>query len=76
MISGNKESRIAMYIFLDPKGEGYPWVKPESGEELWGIPYGFHTENSMSFIEHWKNGVLIKTVNTADISLIEFMVEK
>jgi len=68
MIRGNSERKIKMYLFIDRLNEGLGWTKPIEGEEFWGIP----SENSYPFIEHRKRGVVTQSVNTADISSIEF----
>jgi len=72
MISGNSERPIKMYHLIDRLGKGYGWTKPEDGEEFWGIPYQWHGDNSMPFIEHRKNGFISQTVNVSDVSAIEF----
>ena len=70
MISGNSERKIKAYIFIDDEGCG--WTIPDDDEEIWGIPYCWHSENSAPFIEHRMGGFVTVTVNCSDISLIEF----
>lgn len=73
MISGDKERPVTKYLPIDHVGEGYAFVSPREGECFFGIPYGWHTENSEAFIEVRQNGVVMRTVNARDISEIEFM---
>ena len=72
MISGNSERPIKRYHFIDRLEEGYGWTNPDEGEEFWGIPYQWHGDNSLPFIEHRVNGFVTQTVNATDISSIEF----
>lgn len=73
MISGDKERRIAKYFYIDHCGEGFKFVEPGEGETFVGIPYGWYGENADSFIEVRKDGVVIRTVNPRDLSIIEFV---
>ena len=72
MISGNKERKIKEYIPIDHCAEGYGFVRADVEEELVGIPYQWLSESSVPFIEHRKNGVVTKSVNALDVSLIIF----
>ncbi len=65
-------SMIKRYLFIDRCAEGVGFITPEEGEEIFAIPFGWYNDNSTAFIEHRKNGRIIKTVNCADISVIEF----
>jgi hypothetical protein len=72
MITGNKERKIKEYLSIDHTDEGFGFTKPEKGEDIIGIPYGYYSENSYPFIEHRKNGIVIQTVNAIDVSIIVF----
>jgi len=74
MITGNTESKIEKYIFIDRCAGGYGFVIAEPGEEIVGIPYQWHSDNSMPFIEHRRQitGEVVKTVNAIDVSEIIF----
>ena len=76
MITGDKEREIKAYIMIDRLENGICWVEPCLGtyEKIIGIPFGFHADNSMPFIEHRANGRVTKTVNVADVSKIEFWI--
>ena len=72
MITGNNLKRIKEYFSIDHCSEGFGYTNPKEGEELWGVPYGFVSENSTPFIQHMTNGKVTSTVNCADVSVIEF----
>jgi hypothetical protein len=72
MITGNKRCKIKRYLPIDHLAEGFGYVKPEEGEEIWGIPYQWHSELSWPFIEHCIDGKVTKTVNVLDVSEIVF----
>ncbi|HHT9139113.1 MAG TPA: hypothetical protein ACFYEK_17960 [Candidatus Wunengus sp. YC60] len=72
MIQGCKEQKIKEYLHIDRLAEGLGFTKPEEGEELIGVPYGWCDDSSMPFIAHRKGGVTYKTVNCADVSIIVF----
>ncbi len=79
MITGDKEREIKGYLMIDRLGEGRCWTEPFEGTETEGIkivgmPIGYFGDNSPAFIEHRKNGVVIKTVNCADVSEIQFWI--
>jgi len=67
MIAGHKERKIKEYHMA---GGGY--TKPREDEEIIGIPYQWHSENSYPFIEHRRNGVAYKTINALHVAIIEF----
>ena len=71
MLTG-KPRKVKQYLFIDRNAEGCGFVKPTEGEEIICIPYQWCSENSYPFIEHRVNGVMTKTINTADVSVIEF----
>lgn len=75
MINGGRAIRIKEFLYIDRNAEGCGFVKPEHGEEFWGVPYGFDGETSLPYIEVYKNGKILRTINCADISTIEFDVE-
>ena len=52
--------------------EVYNFVEPKDGEEFWGIPYGFCSENSYPYIVYMKDGKEFVTINALDVSEIEF----
>jgi hypothetical protein len=72
MITGNSERPIKEYLLIDRLAEGYGYVTPKEGEAFVGIPYSWHCDGSMPFIEHRKNGKVIVTVNVIDIAEIHF----
>lgn len=74
MITGNAECKIEKYLFIDRCGDVLEFVTPNDNEEIFGIPYRWHSENSCPFIEHRVNGVVTKTVNVDDVSEIIFKV--
>ena len=47
-------------------------VRPEEGEEIIGLPFGWCDDNAQPFIEHRKDGKVIRSVNCADVSIIVF----
>jgi hypothetical protein len=72
MITGNNERPIKEYWIIDHCSEGYYGITAGDGEKIVGIPYKWHSDNSIPFIEHRKNGTVIKTVNALDVSIITF----
>ena len=74
MITGDTESKIEKYMFIDRCGVGYNFITAGCGEELVGIPYRWHSDSSMPFIEHRHQitGKVVKTVNALDVSEIVF----
>lgn len=76
MISGNSEKKISKYLPIDRLGKGCGYVLPSENEELVGIPYQWLSENSMPFIEHRIDGVMVKTVNAIELAEIEFEEKK
>ena len=72
MITGDNEREIKAYVMIDRLEEGLSWQEPSEDDRIFGIPYGWHGENSKPFIEHRKNGFVTKTVNVSDVSEIEF----
>lgn len=72
MITGNSERKIEKYLPIDRCGDGFGFEIPKNGEEFIGIPYQWHSENSMAFIEYRVNGIVTKTVNALDVSEILF----
>jgi len=71
MITG-KPRKIKAYCFIDHIAEGCGYVRPAEGEEIWGIPYQWCSENSFPFIEHRSAGIVTKTINAMDVSVIKF----
>ena len=76
MITGNTERKIEKYLPIDRCAEGYGFVTAKTGEELIGIPYQWHSDNSMPFIEHRRQitGEVVRTVNALDVSEIVFKI--
>ena len=72
MITGNCERIITEYLPIDRMAWGIGYVQPQDGETIVGIPYSWHCEGSLPFIEHRKDGKVIKTVNCTDVSEIHF----
>ena len=72
MITGNSERKIKEYLPIDHCGEGRGYISPQDGVEFIGIPYQWHSENSLPFIEHRLNGVVVATVNALDVADIKF----
>ena len=72
MISGDKPKEVKRFLFIDRMADGSDWVAPKDGEIFWGIPYGYHTRVSEAFIEHYVGGKLVKTINAADLAIVEF----
>lgn len=72
MIRGNKELKIKEYLFIDRCAEGVEFTKPQEGEELIGLPFGWCDDNSPPFIEHRKGSRVTRSVNCADVSIIVF----
>ena len=66
MIAGNGERKIKEYRIYDG------WVSPGQGEEFWGIPYAWHSDNSYPFIEIRIAGKVVKTINAFYLIEIEF----
>jgi len=75
MITGNAPRRIKTYLPIDYCAEGFGYVKPGEGEVFLGIPYNWHSDNSLPFIQHVKNGMVIKTINAADVAVIVFDID-
>ena len=71
MITGT-ERVIKKYILIDRCGEGYIFIEPKDDEQFWGIPYGWHGDNSMPVIEVRIDGKVTKAINCADVSEIIF----
>lgn len=76
MIRGNSERKVKSYLPIDRCGVGLPWVKAGHGEELIGCPWGWAENEAPPFIEHRRliTGAVIRSVNCADISEIEFKI--
>ena len=72
MITGNCERPIKEYLIIDRTAEGFGYVRPGEGETFVGIPYSWHCDGSMPFIEHRRDGKVIVTVNCADVAEIHF----
>lgn len=72
MISGDKKVKIKRYLFIDRNHEGFDFINPEDDEEIWGVPAGFDTENSLPYIIHMRGGTIIKSINCVDVSIIIF----
>ena len=67
MIPGDKTRRIVGYL---PFGCSY--AKPKEGEDFIGIPWGYYHENEPAFIQVRNGSHLVRTVNTTDLSKIDF----
>lgn len=72
MITSNQPVRIKGYLFIDHCAEGICFTRPKEGEILTGYPHGWFADNSAPFIEHSENGKVTKTINCADLAIIEF----
>ncbi len=72
MIAGNSPRKIKKYLFIDHCAENCSYVTPEDGEEIWGVPYQFQSDQSLPYIEHRKGGIVVQTVNALDVSVIIF----
>ena len=72
MIKGNKPRKINRFLFIDRCGEGFGFSLPKKGEKFIGIPYSYYEDTSQPHIEVYYDGKIIRTINCADISQIEF----
>ncbi len=73
MITGNKVRKIKRYLPMSHGGDVYGWVQLSHGWSMRGIPYQWHSDNSMPFIEVVDaSGNVVRTVNALDCSEIEF----
>ena len=72
MISGHSKRKIQGLWYIEHNGEGGGLTMPEEGESFWGVPYCFHSDNSMSFIEVVRERKVIRVINTAAVSQIDF----
>lgn len=72
MITGDMKRKIRAYLPIDHCGEGAGYVSPKAGQEFFGVPYQYQSDNSTPFIEIREGGRVIATVNCADVSVVEF----
>lgn len=70
MIFAEDKVKIKRYLMIDRVGEGFGFTEPGEGEELIGIP--LIISQSVPYIIHIKNGKVVRTVNTLDVSIIDF----
>lgn len=76
MISGTRVRKIVKYLPIDHCGEGFCYVEPRDGEMFEGIPYSWYEDSGQPFIEvRDKDGVVVRSINCADISEIEFQID-
>lgn len=73
MIPGPEVLKVKRFLYIDRCCEGYNFAEPSEGEEFMGIPPGYYGEGSMSIIEVFKGPVLIRTINCADLAVVEFV---
>lgn len=72
MIQGSQKKKIERFKLIDHFSEGLSWTEPESNESFLGVPYQFDADDSMPYVEIYRDGSLVKTVNAMDCSEIEF----
>lgn len=76
MIPGNKPVTVLRYLFIDRCGEGVGYTLPKEGEKIVAVPSAYNYECPYPYIEHWRNGRVVKTVNCADVSVIIYEEEE
>lgn len=73
MITGKNPRIVSRYLPIPHGNEICGYLSPEEGWSFIGIPYQWHSENSLPFIEIFDpSGNIVRTVNALDCSEIEF----
>lgn len=69
---GTSTRKIKEFLYIDRLGEGVGWSRPLEGETLLGIPAGWEGEGTQPYIQVIKDGKVRRSINCADVSVIDF----